>query len=194
MKINFRTLDSVWIMRSFHGRIQGGPMGSGPLPSKKFLHGKVFFWKIIFHLKNFLTLFRSSTFLVNDSCTIRINKKYKKFWTPLKKISGYAPGSFWYHVVSKSRCKHSKKIFWANGEFFGFFFEIFGIFCRSIPSVKALTKILCYCHSVIIRKTPKRVWNTYSSRYWTTLLIFKCIIPRCSHTIKWYTEIFILPI
>ena len=56
----------------------GGLMGSRPPALENIFTWKIFLWKIIFLLKNFLTLFRSSTFLINQSCTIRIRTPPKK--------------------------------------------------------------------------------------------------------------------
>ena len=52
-----------------HGCIQGVRWGLDPL-LENFFTWESFLRKIISLLKNFLTVFRSSTFLVNDSCTI----------------------------------------------------------------------------------------------------------------------------
>jgi len=69
------------ILNSCMGVTRGGP----DPPSKNFLHGNLFFWKIILHLKNFPTLFLSYTFLANHSCIIRINKKYNNLSIRTKK-------------------------------------------------------------------------------------------------------------
>jgi len=102
----------------------------------------------LFLLKNFPTLFRSSTILVNHSCTIRINKKYnnlsvrrrKNFWTPPKKMSGNAPahqrhkkggksGAFYRFILPGFMdlrcvpvpCQGVMKFFCMDGRVLGFF-------------------------------------------------------------------------
>jgi len=57
-------------------------------PLEKFFTWKIFFWTMIFLLKIFPIPFRSSTFLVNHSCTFRINKKYNNLSIITKKIFG----------------------------------------------------------------------------------------------------------
>jgi len=76
---------SFWKKRL--GPYQGGLMGSGP-PPRKFFYMENFFLKNNFSFKIFPTLFRSSAFLVNHSCTIGINKKYNNLSIRTKKIFG----------------------------------------------------------------------------------------------------------